>query len=329
MIHEAHGGSAVGGLGIAFSVASAPDKVEWRTIDFCSAIMRIYGIYEQFAREMLREHLRVLEKNVLFDNLPIEARLALREGVSKILIKIDGPRYANRDEKKLVEEYSRALIGANPYALDADAMLMSNENLRITELARLFKNCGMPDVSAWLGRHPCIVEFFAADTRTASSVEHEMSALIEQRNEVAHGTISMDSILGIDYLNEFCDFISSVCIALCERVQLAGLACLTGNARAVELGEVTELLKKGKVVIAPIIGSISVGAMVYLIGETYCIAREVLGIQVDDVSMDEFTTDAEREIGLLLDAPGKRRARLIVLAMPVAAKVLAVDEAAQ
>jgi hypothetical protein len=46
------------------STETAPDRLEWRIIDHCAAVTRIYAIYEQFAHEMIREHLSLLQSRL-------------------------------------------------------------------------------------------------------------------------------------------------------------------------------------------------------------------------------------------------------------------------
>jgi hypothetical protein len=50
-------------------VTSIPDKTEWKIIDHCSAVTRLYAIYEQFAHELVREYVGFLEKNFLYAEL--------------------------------------------------------------------------------------------------------------------------------------------------------------------------------------------------------------------------------------------------------------------
>ena len=51
-------------------LSDAPDRLEWRIIDHCAAVTRLYAIYEQFAHEMGREHLNILQVHFKFGELP-------------------------------------------------------------------------------------------------------------------------------------------------------------------------------------------------------------------------------------------------------------------
>ena len=52
------------------SAETVPDQLEWRIIDHCAAVTRVYAIYEQFAHEMIREHLGLLQGRISFSDLP-------------------------------------------------------------------------------------------------------------------------------------------------------------------------------------------------------------------------------------------------------------------
>lgn len=52
----------------------APANSEWRIIDHCSAVTRLYAIYERFVHELLREFLAFLEQNVPYSKLDLTFR---------------------------------------------------------------------------------------------------------------------------------------------------------------------------------------------------------------------------------------------------------------
>ena len=238
---------------LLLSVEAAPDRIEWRVIDHCAAVTRIYAIYEQFAQEMIREHLSLLQVHIAFADLPERLKTSYRRGLAAILEKKEGPRYGHLNLPALIAQYDRALSG-NPYVLEPLALLMQEQNLRLPELMRLFADCGIADVDMWIEKHSTIRAFFAKHGRVGASAEHEMAELIKYRNDAAHGSISVDELPGLDYLFEFCDFVSAICEALSERAQLTGLNCLIDCGSAAQRGTVNECIKSGLVLIGEVAG---------------------------------------------------------------------------
>lgn len=294
------------------SIETAPDRIQWRIIDHCAAVTRIYAIYEQFAHEMVREHLSLLQGRLSFSDLPEPIRSTYRLGIARILDKKEGPRFADLDLAKLIGGYDRALNGKE-YTLEPRAMLMQEQNLRLSELHRFMSACGIDGVAAWLEKHQAIKDFFAADDRLTASAESELAELIKYRNDAAHGSIDISDILHVNVLIEFCDFVSALCEALAERVQLAGLSSLKSRHQVKERGKVMESLKDGMVAIGTMTGTFKVGSTAYLCGENYCLERSIISLQLDDVSHDEINLKAATELGMMFDAPGKKNAIIMMV----------------
>ncbi|TIR23999.1 MAG: hypothetical protein E5X34_13165 [Mesorhizobium sp.] len=294
------------------SPETAPDLLQWRVIDHCAAVTRIYAIYEQFAHEMIREHLSLLQSRIPFGELPDSLRSSYRTGIAKILEKKDGPRFADLDLATLISGYDRAL-GGHEYVLEPRAMLMQEQNLRLPELQRFMSACGVDGVAHWIEQHPAIQSFFAVGGRLTATAASEMAELIEYRNDAAHGSIDITDIQNVNGLTEFCHFVAAVCEALAEKVQLAGLRMLQPHDQAAERGWVAQSLKKGLVAIGRMTGSFRIGDTVYLCGEAYCHERAVVSLQLDGVAQDEVNLAVATELGIQFDAPGKRNATVMVI----------------
>lgn len=292
------------------STEEAPDRTQWRVIDHCAAVTRIYAIYEQFVHEMVREHLSLLQSRLSFSELPEEIQSSYRLGIAKILEKKDGPRFSDLNLGNLIGSYNSALANQQ-YSLEPRAMIMQEQNLRFPELNRLMAACGVDGVASWLERHSTIRSFFSTEGRVKASAENQMSELIKYRNDAAHGSISVDDLLHVNVLIEFCEFISAVCEALAERVQLAGLCTLKANGHVSERGILNEVLREGMVAIGPMVGNFKVGATVYLCGSNYCLERNVVSIQLNDVSHNEINLDVETELGIMFDLPCRRNASVL------------------
>lgn len=148
----------------SLSFEAAPDRIDWRIIDHCAAVTRLYAIYEQFAHETIREHLSLVQKHKAFTSLPDGIQGAYRRGIAEILNKKDGPRYGHLNLSDLILQYGNALSGKD-YVLEPLAMLIQEQNLRLSELTRIYADCGIINVSSWIEKHSKIEEFFAAGDR--------------------------------------------------------------------------------------------------------------------------------------------------------------------
>jgi hypothetical protein len=295
-----------------FSRDSAPTTSDWRVIDHGLAVTRIYVVYEQFAHEMIREHLVLMQNNIKFIDLPQNIQNSYRNGIAEILSKKDSSRYKDLDLTAIVTQYHNALTGGD-YIFEAKAMLIHEQNLRLAELNRLFSGSGIGEIGGWIDRHRSLEEFFKKDSRLNASAEREMAQLVEYRNDASHGSVSVDNILALDYLLEFCDFIAALCDAISQLVQLIGLKFLSEAGRAITLGRVSELLKNNTVLIFEMKGKLSVGDTIYLKGNNYCFEREVISIQIDDVNQTRVDLAVPKEVGVAINGIGSRKAQIISL----------------
>lgn len=303
------GGSAI----LEPIVQTVPDRVEWRLIEHCSVVTRIYALYEQFAQEMIREHLSLLQGCSAYSNLCNELKVTHRKGISTILDKKDGPRYGGLDLSNLVEQYASALAD-KAYVLEPAAFLVQEQNLRLPELNRLFSGCGIFELASWIEAHDMLKAFFASGDRLGGSAEHEMRELIKYRNEAAHGSIEIDDLPGIDYLYEFCDFIAAVCSAIGERVQLASANKLIDSRKAIVGGKVSETFRDGQIIVGNFAGRYRIGDSILLQGLNYCTAVIVKSLQVNDQNRDEVVLDGGTELGIGISGCARKRASVICFA---------------
>jgi hypothetical protein len=94
-----------------FSRDSVPTTSDWRVIDHGLAVTRIYAVYEQFAHEMIREHLVLMQTNIKFIDLPQNIQDSYRNGIAEILNKKNSSRYKDLDLTAVVTQYHNALTG--------------------------------------------------------------------------------------------------------------------------------------------------------------------------------------------------------------------------
>ncbi|MDP2259518.1 MAG: MAE_28990/MAE_18760 family HEPN-like nuclease [Caulobacter sp.] len=290
----------------------APDRVEWRIIDHCTAVTRLYAIYEHFAHQLIVEHLSLLQTNFRFAELPPSVQVAYRSGLSKIMEKKDGPRYAEIDLAFVVNQYGLAL-GGKKFVLEPKAMLAHEQNLRLSELGKLFAASGMPGIESWISKSPSISVFFDCGDRVGGSAEAELAELIKYRNEAAHGGIVVDDVLGPETLAEFCTFMEVLCGAMADFVRHAGLACLLRSGAAEVRGTVNSCIKAGSVIVGPMVGKFAVGDTIYLFADGYAVSGDVLSIQLDDEDLALVNLEKERQLGLRLATQGRKGCAVVAL----------------
>ena len=123
-----------------------PDSTEWKVIDHCSTVTRLYAIYERFIRELLSGYLTFIEGNIPYRDLDSKIRIAYRRQIGRILIDLDQDRYQSLRLESIVADLSNGINGSGPYRLLPEAMLAHDQNLRLNELITIFDRCGIDEL---------------------------------------------------------------------------------------------------------------------------------------------------------------------------------------
>ncbi len=311
MIAEAVGSpSSNGGLDLA-RVLNPPDPTEWRVIDYAAALSRTYAIYEQFVHELMRELINFLETSGPFQELDGKFQSSYRHGFSAIAQKIDYARYSHISLRAIVSDYSNALSGNLPYKLLPEAMLTHDKNLSMNELSQLFSPCGIDNMGSFIDEHPEMIAFFSAEQRLSADATAELKRFIQDRNDSAHGGLTIGQILGQDELIEYAQFCAVLCQCVAERIQKGVLNKSLEVGKAVLFCQPTEVYKKGLVVIATVDGTVSKGMELYAIGGGRCYELSVDSVQLDDAELDGFSTLGPLDIGLGLNQPVRKGYKLL------------------
>lgn len=292
----------------AFS--NAPDNVQWRVIDYCSAVSRIYAIYEQFIHKIVREYVSFIESNLSISELGASFLSSYNSGISNIMSKIDRVRYSSISLPSLIRDYSGALSGEEGYKLEAEAFLTHERNLRLSDLNDIFSACSVSGMTSWIEAHPRMIRFFQTEQRLTSTVTSELKQFVQSRNDAAHGALTVDDIEGVETLIEYADFIALLCDVVAERAQKEVIDRSEEKGRASANGDVTELYMDKKVLVGILTGTFEVGGKIYMCGDNYCKETEILSIQLNNEDVDGVSLLSPVELGIKISARGKLGARL-------------------
>lgn len=279
-------------------LGEASDPTNWRVIDHCAAVTRTYALFESFVMEILREYLVFLSGAYKLSDLGQEFGTRYTKGIGRILQDQHKPRYRDLDVANIIVGAGDALTGKDGYQIQAEALLRAEQNLRMTELHRLFSECGLSGAESWVTSHPAVQEFFALQSRLSQTAASELKQIVDYRNEAAHGDV--DAVLGPEVLIEFTHFFEAMCRSLLDFIQYDTLRRAKELGRATVVGVISEQFR-GDVVVAQVANAtLSLGDQLYVFKKGMTMIAELKSIQLDDVSMDTVVVAEETEVGLRL-----------------------------
>lgn len=304
------GSAAVGGA-LASLVADAPDERQWRIIDQSAAVSRLYAIYENYTHELVREYVAFLEDTVPFESLDGAIAKSYRFGVSEILKKLDRARYQSVNLADLITSYAGAISRDTPYRLEASAFLTHDKNLNLATLNEVFSLLGIVDVAGWIERHSDTRLFFAPGDRLGSTAAAEMKRFLDDRNDAAHRSLTIDDLIGLDVLIEYAEFLEIVLKVLAEKIQISALKTAELMRHAVTHGSISDVYMNKSVMVGKFSGSFYVGHSVYICGDDFCEEAETLSMQLDDIDVLDLSLPTRQELGVKLNGKARKKAKVM------------------
>lgn len=289
----------------------AADATNWRVIDHCAAITRTYALFESFVQQILREYLAFLSGAYTFSALGTGFKSKYSRGIGQILVDQDKQRYQGLDLVGLISAANDAMTDKAGYQLQPEALLRAEQNLRMTELHRLFSQCGLSGIEAWITSHRSVGEFFSAQSRLSQTAASELKQIVDYRNEAAHGDV--DEVLGAEVLIEFTQFFEALCRSIVDFIQYDTLRRAKELGRLTIVGVITERFRDDVVVAKVTNATLSVGDGLYVFGKGLTMTAEVKSIRRDDVDLDTVTVENETEVGLRIGVRAKVGCELVRL----------------
>jgi hypothetical protein len=295
-------------------LGESADVTSWRVIDHCAAVTRSYALFESFVLQILREYLAFLTKSYTFAELGPDFRAKYVRGLGKILSEHEKQRYQNLDVASVIAAASDALAGRAGYQLQAEALLRADQNLRMSEIQRLFAQCGLDNIEAWIGSHLAVKDFFSEESRLSETAVSELKQIVDYRNEAAHGDV--DDVLGAEVLVEFTHFFEALCKSINDFVQYDTLRRAKALGQATVVGVISERFREDIVVAKVRNATISVGDVLYVLGNNLTMTADIRSIHVNDVKVDSIVVVEETEVGLRIGVRAREGCELISFAPP-------------
>ena len=293
-----------------------PNTRDWRVYDHCSAVTKLYAIYENFVENLIRDWLGVLPTLFLsYSDLDERIKNTHRIGIGRLLLDLNKNRYEHLSIEEVIYGLYYGISSEKEYDLLPDAFLFHEQNLRRETLEKLLADAGISNTWTWVEKHRNIKNFVEEIRGGQNTVEGELNELISYRNDAAHGAV-IDNFLGFNALLELCDFLESLCQALVELFAYKTIKCQEQIGQAKKVGEITQWFKKPKAGVAKVeTTTLSVGCTIFIVSESlsYCQSVTVESIKIDDKAETEIKVTTQMEVGLKFDVNARKGLYLYVV----------------
>lgn len=193
---------------------------------YCVAIVSLYGLLERLVDSLIEAFVgRVASLVGAYEKMP-DAIKRNHVPLSLELLKVlteDRHRQSTTQEDVIANLHS-CLSSATDFRVNGAAFVLHRGNITLQKITSFLTSVGIEPHLRRVTRAPDLLEFFETreperDIRTV--VDQELAALlepindlVERRNQVSHGVISIDDIESVDLLKERCRFIAAYGAAL-------------------------------------------------------------------------------------------------------------------
>lgn len=298
-----------------------PDFEEWRKLDHSVTVSSLYQVYESLIHECIAEWLETLSNLVPYTSLPEKVKHTHQDGIGFILQNSTGRRFSNLSITNLIREYKEALSDSKSYKLHADAFLLHDRNLKIEELQALISSCGLEiNIADWLKNNRLINQHDSIELLGHSSADKVISALVDLRNEAAHATRQLGTILGEELLIAYVKFMLCLADALVEGITHAALQWHKNYGDWAEAGKINFIKKDSPgICVAPIAScTISKGMEIYLLSKYICTRAIVNEMRVNNIPLETKTIGLQaEEVGLMLSTNALKGCIIHVKTTPI------------
>jgi hypothetical protein len=305
----------IGLLDLDRLIDESPDRTAWRLHDHCSAILRLYALYEQFVESLIKEWLQFLPENIPnYLELDEKIRNTHRDGVGQLLLNIKKNRFEHLSIETVVKGLFCGVSNQGKYELLPDAFLLQDRNLRKEILETVFFNVGIPNAWSWVVKHKDVKLFFEEEIGKQNTAEAELNQFITYRNEAAHGK-SIDRFLSYKELLQLTDFIDALCQALFELLIYQAIVVKVNVGHYKKIGKITEYFKKPQAAIAQVCSKDS--SVDLFVGQndlvvmnqesSSCYWVEITSLRINDLPKDRVNIQSEMiEVGMQFNKPVKQ-----------------------
>jgi hypothetical protein len=290
-------------------LSAAPEPTKWKTIDHSAALTRAYALFESFVADLLAEYLSFLSQSYRIHELGVAFVNNYTKGIGRILADRNKSRYENINVLTLIKEATAALSDKDAYQIQLETMLHAEQNLRMTELNRIFSNCGLKGVEAWISSHAAMISFFQASSGFSGTASSSLTEVIKYRNEAAHGKV--DQLLGANQLIDVTKFFECLFQSIVDFVRYDTLTRARALGRATVLGTIIHRHRDDIVIAKMKNVDIKIREKIYVQGSGLILLGEINSIQINDADHEHIAIHNEREVGLKIGVRAKTGCQII------------------
>ncbi len=174
-----------------------------RGFNFRANVITLYGIFEQFLEDSIKEYVDELSRMFpSFDLLNIKIQKSYVENWKGLHGKLNYAKFADIEENKMIETLYETKVKNNNKIL-AECFLLNGGNYKHDYIANMLSNLGLTDYKSCIGNYQPLKKYFELE---ANEDYCKLNEFVDCRNEIAHGA-NFENIWSIEMFLSYLDFL--------------------------------------------------------------------------------------------------------------------------
>lgn len=199
-------------------------KTDKRVFEYKAAIISLYGVLEKYIETWIKEYLDSLSNLVPnYNELDEKIRnnhFELSIKLINIIISRESAKYQHLTKEEVLRKLNTCLVNPTNYQINTEAFVLLSGNLKHNKIVEIFKLLNL-DLNNELIKNESLNNEVGLQTkeitrREKDIVYNKINDLVERRNQIAHGSETLDDILGISGLEPYIQFLEVYCQAIFE-----------------------------------------------------------------------------------------------------------------
>jgi hypothetical protein len=212
------------------------------------AIVALYGLFERFVDGLIARFVnRVAALTPAYDKMPEAIRKHhVQFSVDLVKALIDDRFRTDTTQEEVIGNLHSCLSGTAGFRVNGEAFVLHRGNISLSRVTNFLATVGIDahlrkavltdGFSTYLRQRDPERDFTKIPDPDLDKLFEPIDDLVERRNQVSHGVITVDDIESIDLLKDRCQFVAAYGKALYEIVLQDVLRCEIEGSHAQELG---------------------------------------------------------------------------------------------
>ena len=198
-----------------------------KLFEYKASIISLYGLLEKYVEIWIKEYLDSLSMVVPEYNKIDEK---IRDNHFDLSLKLintitsrESPKYQHLTKEEVLRKLNESIVNPTNYQINTEAFVLLSGNLKHNKIVDLFKFLNIDlnrelvkneELNNEIGLHPNKISQTEKDV-----LYNKINDLVERRNQIAHGSETLDNILTISELEPYIQFLEKYCQAIFETLR--------------------------------------------------------------------------------------------------------------